>query len=149
MPFRIGFNNCFERVMRECQQAHKHEGIWITEEMIQGYTYLFKQDLAYCVECWDVVNNQLVGGLYGVCLGSFFSAESMFYTVSNASKIALYSLIELLQIKFHTFNIPGWIDTQMITPVVESFGGQYISREEFMQKLQQCDLRFSRSDFFP
>ncbi len=137
---------CFEDVIRECQIAHQNNGIWITQEMILGYKELFQHDLAYSVECWDKNNNQLLGGLYGVCIGNFFSAESMFYKTNNASKIALYALIE--QLKLHS-KTSLWIDTQMITPVVESFGGEYVERMEFMKKLQKCDLGIKKNQFFP
>jgi leucyl/phenylalanyl-tRNA--protein transferase len=148
-PFRISFNTCFETVMRECQEAHKEDGIWITEEMIKGYKDLFIHELAYSVECWDIESHELVGGLYGVCLGSFFSAESMFHKASNASKTALCGLSEVLIRKFQENQREGWLDTQMITPVVESFGGEYIDREEFLKKLYKCDLSLNRSQFFP
>lgn len=144
-PYRISFNACFDVVIRECQEAHKNDGIWITEEMILGYKELFQNELAYSVECWEPESHTLVGGLYGVCLGNFFSAESMFYKSTNASKIALCALIEQLRL---TLGATGWLDTQMITPVVESFGGQYIERSEFMQKLQLCNFELPRNKFF-
>ncbi len=132
--YQISFNQAFELVMNCCQQAHVDEGVWITSEMIKGYSELHRLGFAYSVECWDQ-KQELVGGLYGVILGNFISAESMFYKQANASKLALWSLVnELQQVGC------SWLDTQMITPVVETFGGKYIDRQEFMDRLRQCDL---------
>lgn len=142
-PFTITFNQSFAEVMKECKKAHEQDGIWITDGMIQAYFEMYKYDLAYSVECWQ--EDALVGGLYGVCIGSFFTAESMFYKKSNASKLALLALMEHL----HLNTKVTWIDTQMITPIVESLGGSYISRSEFMAKLAQCDFKASKNQFFP
>lgn len=148
-PFKITFNQEFLKVMKGCKAAHEKEGVWITDEMLYAYYEMYKLDLSYSVECW--LGEELVGGLYGVCIGNFFSAESMFYLESNASKMALLSLVELL--KRLNSNRPEksvtWLDTQMITPVVESMGGVHLQRNEFMTRLLQCDFSLPKSEFFP
>lgn len=142
-PYRVTFNQDFKQVIKSCQKSHMHHGVWITDEVVKSYLELFQLDLAYSVECWD--KDKLVGGLYGVCIGNFFSAESMFYHEDNASKIALALLIEHLKIT-HAVH---WIDTQMVTPVVESFGGHYIPRTDFMKRLSHCQFQAPKSQFFP
>ena len=138
--FHVTFNQNFSQVINLCRKCHT-DGVWITPEMIATYTELFNLHHAYSVECWK--EKQLVGGLYGVCLGNFFSAESMFFLESNASKLALVSLVERLK-SAHV----RWIDTQMVSSIVENFGGQYISRLEFMKRLNNCNFAPKREDFF-
>ncbi len=140
----VTFNRNFEDVIRGCANAHHRRGTqstWITEELIFGYCQLFKMEKAYSVEVW--LEKNLVGGLYGVCHGSFISGESMFYEESGASKLALYSLIQRL-----SHNGIQWIDTQMVTPVVKAMGGEEISQERFLSQLAKCDFEKSRREIF-
>lgn len=154
-PFKITFNQDFESVIKGCKKSHQSKGEWITEELVSGYLDLFNHGYAYSVECKE--SNNLVGGLYGVIIGNFISAESMFFTKDNASKVALVSLIEHLvnlenkndDIKNNRFKKIDWIDTQMVTPVVESLGGHYITQENFMARLSQKDFTVLRSEYFP
>lgn len=132
--FQVTFNQAFDEVIRQCARTYRkgQPSTWITPDIIQGYEKLFKKDLAYSVEVWD--QKELVAGLYGVSMGNFVSGESMFTKVDNASKFALYSLLKRLKDKdVH------WLDTQMVTSVVENFGGKYISREEFLKRLEKVD----------
>jgi len=98
--------------------------LWIIEEMLNSYNELHQQGIAHSVEIW--LEEELVGGLYGVAIGKVFFGESMFSKVSNASKIALISLTKKLQ---------KWgfrlIDTQVETPHLNSLGATLISRKEF------------------
>lgn len=130
--FQVTFNQAFDEVIRECARAYRKNqpGTWITPDIIKGYEKLFKAGLAYSVEVWN--KDKLVGGLYGVSMGNFFSGESMFSKETNASKFGLLSLIHHLQGKGIK-----WLDTQMVTPVVEQFGGKYIAREEFVERLKE------------
>jgi leucyl/phenylalanyl-tRNA--protein transferase len=93
------------------------------------------------VEVWS--EGKLVAGLYGACMGDFISGESMFTKEDNASKYALYSLTE--QLKNAGIN---WIDTQMVTPIVESFGGIYISRSVFLQMLAKKNWTKNKNEIF-
>lgn len=128
--FEVKFNEDFASVIKACSTTiRKHEaGTWITNDIIKGYTRFFEAGHAYCVEVYD--SGELVGGLYGVSIGHFLSGESMFHTKSNASKLALYALC-LIALK----NQIPFIDTQMVTPVIESFGGKEIERKQFMNSL--------------
>jgi len=127
-------NQAFEQVIRECrlQERKGQSGTWILGEMELAYTELFRAGYVLSLECWRPgLENQaeLIGGIYGVMLDGHFSGESMFFREPNASKLALWQLVEYLRERGHQ-----WMDIQMVTPVLEAFGGKYISREEFLQK---------------
>ncbi|MCO4754744.1 MAG: leucyl/phenylalanyl-tRNA--protein transferase [Bacteriovoracaceae bacterium] len=142
-PFEMKFNTNFKMVIHNCAaQKRKHEeGTWINPDIIRGYQELFENKKAYCVEAYQ--DNKLVGGLYGVCIGEIISGESMFHTSTNASKACLAYLVHTLKKANLEF-----LDTQMVTPVVESLGGEEIPREEFMQMLERLDNKRSREDIF-
>lgn len=142
-PFQVTFNQAFDEVIRQCARVYRKDqpSTWITPEIVQGYEKLFKAELAYSVEVWN--QKELVAGLYGVCMGDFVSGESMFTLEDNASKYALYALS--LRLKDRGIS---WLDTQMVTPVVEAFGGKYVPRPEFLQMLSKKDWTRKRSDIF-
>lgn len=133
-PFTVTFNQAFSQVIRKCAMVSRKDqpSTWITPAIIQGYEKLFSEGLAYSVDVWE--ENELVGGLYGVSMGEFFSGESMFMERDNASKVGLYTLLMTLEDKGLT-----WFDTQMVTPVVEQFGGNYFDREDFLKRLESVD----------
>jgi leucyl/phenylalanyl-tRNA--protein transferase len=130
-PYKISFSNDFRAVIMNCAMVKRkdNQGTWITPELMDAYIELHKHQYAYSIEVY--LEDNLVGGLYGVWMNKFISAESMFHTENNASKIAIVYLMEYL----HEQGIE-WIDTQMLTPAVEQMGGIYISRSEFFRKLQ-------------
>jgi leucyl/phenylalanyl-tRNA--protein transferase len=129
-PYTISFNKNFDAVILNCARTkRKHENsTWITDEIINAYIEFHKKGFAYSVEVYE--QEVLVGGLYGVRIKNYVCGESMFSAKDNASKLALYSLMEQLH-----FEGIHWLDTQMCTPVVESMGGIYIDREEFIDLL--------------
>ena len=140
--FEVRYNCNFDQIIERCAKIPRKNqtDTWITMEMLEAYNNLFKKQLAWCAGCYN--EDVLLGGIYGVCIDGIISAESMFHEKTNASKICLVSVMRQL-------NSVGidWIDTQMLTPVVASFGGGEISRCEFLQRLSQCqDL--SRKDIF-
>lgn len=130
-PYEIRFNTNFEAVIRNCAKVPRadNQGTWITEDIINSYINLHKNGFAYSIETY--LDNVLVGGVYGVCINRFYSGESMFHTADNASKVALIALLYQLKQK----DI-GWLDTQMVTPVVESLGGIEIPRETYLKMLE-------------
>ncbi len=142
-PYRVTFNQNMKDVIFECARIPRKNqpGTWITPDIIAGYRKLFKEDLAYSVEVWR--EDKLVGGLYGVIMGEFCSGESMFMIEDNASKVALWSLLMLLKSK----DIP-FLDTQMVTNVVEAFGGKYIPRAEFLEIIRKLDWEKSKTEIF-
>ncbi len=142
-PYTVTFNNSFERVIKACAMTKRKDqpGTWITPDIILGYRKLFEANLAYSVEVW--LDEELVGGIYGVVMGNFCSGESMFNSSDNASKFGLYSLILLLKKNGLT-----WLDTQMVTTVVEQFGGKYIPREEFLSRVNNVDWSVKKEKVF-
>jgi leucyl/phenylalanyl-tRNA--protein transferase len=130
-PYTITFNQDFRAVIMNCAGVKRkdNQGTWITNELMEAYINLFNNQLAYSVEVY--LGEKMVGGLYGVWLSNFVSAESMFHLEDNASKVAIVFLMN----KLYELDI-DWIDTQMLTPAVEQMGGIYITRSEFIEKLQ-------------
>lgn len=127
------FNRAFEQVIEACATSPRsHEtGTWILPEMQRSYIRFHQAGFAHSVEAWR--DGQLVGGLYGVYVSGVFSGESMFYRETNASKLCLYRLIEFLKRKGLQ-----WMDTQMVTPLVAAIGGKYVSRNEFLDRLERA-----------
>lgn len=130
--FEVRFNTAFREVITACSASKRinQAGTWISEDMIKAYCELNKNGHAICMESW--LNHQLVGGCYGVIINRMFYGESMFHTRTDASKVAFVHLVNHLK----TLKI-GMIDCQMKTPLLTSFGGREIEREEFMQNLTE------------
>lgn len=130
--FEVRFNTCFRDVMSACSSTprldknNKLAGTWISDEMIEAYAQLNRSGYAISMESW--LDNQLVGGCYGIKIGRMFYGESMFHHVTDASKVAFVHLVNYLQTQ-----AVGLIDCQMKTPLLASFGGREIERELFMQ----------------
>lgn len=128
--FEIRINTAFREVITACSQTARPEqsGTWVSPEMIEAYCQLHTQGYAISVESWQ--NDVLVGGCYGVKINRMFYGESMFHHVSDASKVAFVHLVHYL----NTHQV-GMIDCQMRTPLLASFGGREISREQFIKQL--------------
>ncbi len=127
--FEVKMDTRFEDVMRACSEVRKEGGgTWINEDMIKSYTRLHEFGYAHSVECF--LDGELAGGLYGVALGKVFFGESMFYRISNASKVAFFALSE---------NLKDWdfqlIDSQVTNNHLLSLGAEEVSRDEFMKML--------------
>jgi leucyl/phenylalanyl-tRNA--protein transferase len=125
--FQITVDTDFAGVMRACAE-HRDEGTWITGEILESYTALHARGLAHSVEARQ--DGRLVGGLYGVHLGAAFFGESMFHTVTDASKVALAALVDLMRANGFTL-----LDTQWTTPHLAQFGGVEIPRDEYLVRL--------------
>jgi leucyl/phenylalanyl-tRNA--protein transferase len=124
-----GMDRAFGDVMRACAAPRaRQDGTWITDDMIIAYTNLHTLGYAHSLEVWDA--DTLVGGLYGVCVGRMFSAESMFSHRSNASKAALVALAQVLRSR----NFP-WIDAQVPNPHLLRMGARTLPRRQFLQEL--------------
>ncbi|HHG74216.1 MAG TPA: leucyl/phenylalanyl-tRNA--protein transferase [Persephonella sp.] len=130
--FDVSFDREFERVIKMCASVKRkgQEGTWITPEMVDAYIRLHKLGYAHSVEVY--LNGELVGGLYGVSIGRTFFGESMFHTVSNASKVGFVHLVERL--KSWNFDM---IDCQQSTPHMARFGAVDISRKKFLDILKK------------
>jgi leucyl/phenylalanyl-tRNA--protein transferase len=126
--FAVTFDQDFEAVMRAC--AARPE-TWISEDFIEVYGELHRQGFAHSVEVWDGMT--LAGGLYGVAIGAAFVAESMFYSRSNASKVALRALVtRLLASRFQL------LDVQYRTPHLASLGAVSIRAAEYQRRLDRA-----------
>lgn len=126
--FKITKNTAFDLVMQNCAKINRKDqhSTWITNEMVDAYTQMHKLGYAVSVEVWQ--NEELVGGLYGVDLGNnVFCGESMFAKVSNASKAGFITFVQRSNYKL--------IDCQLHTNHLESLGGSYISRDDFLKYL--------------
>ncbi|MEY3500726.1 MAG: hypothetical protein RL308_2395 [Bacteroidota bacterium] len=129
--FEVTFNQEFRAVITNCRSVKREGqmGTWISDEMIEAYCKLNEMGVAKSVEVWE--NGELVGGLYGVDLGTVFCGESMFSKVSNASKVAFIALAN--QLKKENYKV---LDCQVYNEHLESLGCREIHREEFMKILK-------------
>lgn len=128
--FKVTFNQNFKEVIRSCKTIYREGqgGTWITDEMEQAYNKLHELGHAKSVEVW--LDDELVGGLYGIDLGNVFCGESMFSTVSNASKVAFIHLVQKL--KRENYKL---IDCQVYNDHLASLGAREIPRHEFLKYL--------------
>lgn len=138
--YRISFDTCFKEVISNCANVRKESGTWITDSMIEAYCKLHELGYAHSVEAW--YEEKLVGGLYGISIGKCFFGESMFSTRSNASKAAFITLCRKLEEQGYIM-----IDCQVYTEHLESLGAISISREKFLQLLEEGISDESTGDF--
>ncbi len=126
--FKITENQAFEEVVHYCKNIEREGelGTWITDEMEQAYINLHQLGIAKSIEVW--LEDELVGGLYGLEINNVFCGESMFSKVSNASKVAFIHLV-----KSKKYNL---IDCQVYNPHLESLGAREIDRNEFLKILK-------------
>jgi len=130
-------DHAFDAVIHACQQTPRpgQDGTWITLPMQQAYQKLHRLGYAHSVEAWDE-DEQLVGGIYGVTIGGYFSGESMFHSAPNASKLALLTLVD------HLIDCGlNWLDCQVLTPHMAVLGAREIPRDEFLNRLELEQLR--------
>jgi leucyl/phenylalanyl-tRNA--protein transferase len=112
----------------ELENRGDQEGTWITHEIINAYTKLHTMGYTHSFESYH--EGELVGGLYGIQIGRFFAAESSFFRMPDASKVAMCAMVEYLRSQ----NI-SWFDCQVLTPFSEGFGAREISRSDYMRLL--------------
>jgi leucyl/phenylalanyl-tRNA---protein transferase len=138
--FTVTLDQDFPGVIRGCATAGDRRGnTWLTKRMIAAYIRLHRLGHAHSVEVWR--ENELAGGTYGVAIGGFFAAESMFHRVTDATKVALVHLVEHLQRRGYTL-----LDIQMLTPHTVRFGAIEIARSEYLGRLAEAinqPVRFS------
>ena len=131
-PFQVNFNNDFEHVVRLCAEPlGDDEETWISDEIIASYVELHQLGFAHSVECLEGGN--LIGGVYGVSLGGAFFGESMFHRRTDASKVALYYLVEHLKSKGFVL-----LDVQYTTDHLRSLGSEEISRDDYEARLSRA-----------
>lgn len=142
--FKITVDQCFEQVMRECAAPRSTDnGSWMVEPLLVAYLELFERGYAHSIEAWR--NGVLVGGLYGVHIGSAFFGESMFSRPAlggtDASKVCLVHLIERLRQSDFLL-----LDTQLVNDHIARLGGIEVSSADYDQRLVEA---VSRTSDFP
>jgi len=132
--YSVRANTAFAEVLQGCATGPGREGgTWLTPEMIAAYTQLHVVGHAHSVETW--LGDRLVGGVYGVAIGGFFSAESMFYRERDASKVALASLVNHLRQRGYEL-----LDVQQWTPHTGRLGVIEISRRVYLNRPKEALL---------
>ena len=129
--FEVRIDTNFREVMLHCAETPRkdQDGTWIQDEMVDAYCELHDLGIAHSFESY--LDGELVGGLYGIAIGKVFFGESMFHTVTDASKVAFYHLHQFL--KEHGFKL---IDCQQETRHLMSLGAYSIPRKDFLEELK-------------
>jgi leucyl/phenylalanyl-tRNA--protein transferase len=139
-PFVFTRDQAFDRVIEQCAApASNRRSTWITPEFRNAYKELHRAGHAHSLEVWQ--GDGLVGGIYGVGIGGYFAGESMFHRVSEASKAALWKLIEHLRARGYEL-----FDVQMPTRITVQLGAVVIPRSDFLARLRRAQalpVRFS------
>lgn len=137
--YRFTKDQAFRRVVEACRRQFRpgQFGTWIIPEMVEAYERFHDAGFAHSFEVWK--GDELVGGLYGVFVEGVFSGESMFHAEPEASKRALIFAIESLRA-----DGVQWIDTQMVTDVVERLGGRLIPRNEYLNMVRAAQETWNR-----
>lgn len=130
--FEVHFDHSFEEVIDRCSQVERKDqpDTWITNDMKNAFIGLHRKGFCHSVETY--LDGELVGGLYGLSLGGAFFGESMFHLVTDASKVALWHLVELA----NRWNF-DMIDVQQDTNHLRSLGAQTIDRRKFLLLLNE------------
>lgn len=130
--YDIRFDTAFERVVEKCAEpAEDRPSTWINATIRTLYLELHRMGHAHCVEAFE--GQELVGGLYGVSLGSAFFGESMFSRRTNASKICLVHLVKRLKQSGFTL-----LDTQFTTEHLKTFGAIEIPKDAYLERLKEA-----------
>lgn len=136
--FRVTVNHCFADVMRACGEC-RPEGTWVTSDMLAGYSELHRLGHAHSLETWVKAEEEgpdvweLAGGTYGVSVGGLFAAESMFYRVTDGSKVALAALVARLRERGFAL-----LDVQMATEHTTSMGATEVPRRDYLKRLRRA-----------
>ncbi len=125
--FEWSVDEAFDDVVAGCADPSRPHG-WITPDITLAYRELHRLGHAHSIEVWE--SGRLVGGLYGVNLGGLFAGESMFHMVADASKVALFHLVEIMSPTDDPL-----VDTQWQTDHLASLGGIEVSREDYLHRL--------------
>jgi leucyl/phenylalanyl-tRNA--protein transferase len=127
--YRVTFDVAFPAVMQAA--SLRIEGTWITENMYEAYCELHRLGHAHSVEAWQ--DDKLAGGIYGIAIGGFFAAESMFHFLTDAGMVAMVHLVGHLKRQGFTL-----LDTQMATEHTRRLGAIDIPRVQYVRRLQQA-----------
>jgi leucyl/phenylalanyl-tRNA--protein transferase len=128
--YEVRVDSAFADVVAACADPDR-DSRWINDAVVGGYTRLHELGWAHSVETWQ--DGRLVGGLYGVAIGGLFAGESMFSRATDASKVALVHLVDLLTDVHADRRL---LDTQWQTPHLQSLGVVEIARTEYLRRLE-------------
>jgi len=133
--FEVSIDRAFAAVIHGCASAAGRIGqTWLTPEMIEAYVQMFELGYAHSVEVWH--EGQLAGGVYGIAIAGLFAAESKFYRLRDASKVALVHLVaHLRRREYHL------LDIQQLTPHTARLGAIEISRARYLTRLADALAR--------
>ena len=125
-------DTAFDEVVDACADPSRPGG-WIRRDIVAAYRRLYDLGWAHSVETW--AGGTLVGGLYGVSIGGLFAGESMFHRATDASKVALVGLVELLRSAGGAGRL---LDAQWLTPHLESLGAVEVPRRRYLAMLRDA-----------
>lgn len=133
--FSVAINRDFSAVVEGCANR---ESTWISPELKEIYLKLYQAGYAYSFETWQ--GDELAGGILGISIGGAFIGESMFYRITNGSKVAMVKLVERLRQRQYVL-----FDAQMMNPHLERFGAYIITDKHYKMLLKlalqrQCSL---------
>lgn len=133
-------NSNFGEVIQACaeQKRQNQKGTWINNQIIKAYTQFHQAGYAHSWEVWE--EDTLVGGGYGVLYQGVFSGESLFHKKTNMSKLALIKMVE--DLKGQGLK---WMDTQMVTPLLKSFGAEEIPKKQYLKLLSASQEKFLKT----
>ena len=133
--FTYKFDTNFREVIQNCKTIQRNDkaGTWINDDVLQAYCELHDLGIAHSVESY--LDDELVGGLYGVVVGKVFCGESMFANSNDASKSAYAILIKHLKQWGYDF-----IDCQVPTEHLKSLGAKEVDREYFLKRLNKVNM---------
>jgi leucyl/phenylalanyl-tRNA--protein transferase len=130
--FEVRYDTAFDEVVKACSQPrHRRDGIWITRGMAAAYHELHAAGYAHSVEAWR--EGRLAGGVFGVAIEGLFAAESMFHHETDASKVALFHLVQRLRSRGYTL-----LDIQVWSSHTGTLGAIEIPRDEYQERLRQA-----------
>ena len=141
--YTCSVDRAFDRVVDRCADPAR-EGAWISDDLREVYHRLHDTGRARSVEVWDA-SGELVGGLFGIDLGRLFIGESMFHRRTDASKVALVHLVDLLTEQY----ADDWtLDVQWSTPHLETLGVSEISGLDYLVRLRHAEAGSGSEVFY-
>jgi leucyl/phenylalanyl-tRNA--protein transferase len=126
--YEVRIDTAFAEVIAACAAPRPTGGHWIHPAILDAYSELHRLGWAHSVEAWDRDDGTLAGGLYGVAIGGLFAGESMFHRRTDASKVALVGLVDVL-------DPAGLLDVQWVTPHLASLGAVAIPAADYLRRL--------------
>lgn len=133
--YEVRVDTAFERVIAACADPRRPSG-WIDKKILRAYTEFHRLGWVHSVEAWSVDDGELAGGLYGVAIGGLFAGESMFHWRTDASKVALVRLVELLR-----DGGASLLDVQWRTEHLASLGVVDVPRDRYLELLAEALAR--------